>query len=177
MEVRGKRRVWMGGDKHRPFQVVAKRRSGPDVPPQNARFVQQASWPKWVMPTMFALLAIGIAAAAITVPRALRTADLSKPVAVPTVTEREEADAKDSLKGKGFEVMVRRVYDGGRPNVVISQDPPAGDRKPRGTTVQIVVTTQQTVPKRQRGSVEGGQGPAREHEPHHEGARLRDDHR
>jgi len=62
-------------------------------------------------------------------------------VGVPNVVGDPEDDAVDTLEGAGFEVQVETEFD---PEVsrglVISQDPPAGDRVEEGTEVTLVVS-------------------------------------
>ncbi|MGH2696951.1 MAG: Stk1 family PASTA domain-containing Ser/Thr kinase [Actinomycetota bacterium] len=62
-------------------------------------------------------------------------------VGVPNVVGEPEDDAVDTLEGAGFEVQVDTEFDPEvRRGLVISQDPPAGDRVEEGTEVTLVVS-------------------------------------
>lgn len=61
--------------------------------------------------------------------------------AVPHVVGKVQSEAEFELKQAGFEVNVSRVADDTAPvDTVISQDPAGGEKRDKGTTVNIVVS-------------------------------------
>jgi beta-lactam-binding protein with PASTA domain len=61
-------------------------------------------------------------------------------VPVPSVEDLSAAQARQRLEAAGFEVSVRRVFAGAPKGRVIEQDPRGGDRAPRGSTVELIVS-------------------------------------
>jgi serine/threonine-protein kinase len=62
---------------------------------------------------------------------------------VPPVTGDPQAGAASALRSQGFQVATttRPVSDPSRAGTVIAQNPPGGSRRPRGSTVTIVIGT------------------------------------
>ena len=69
--------------------------------------------------------------------RAQREARSASRVAVPELTGMTKAGAQDALAEAGLVADIQRVP--GEPGIVISSEPPAGDRVRRGTAVTLVV--------------------------------------
>lgn len=61
-------------------------------------------------------------------------------IPVPSVDDLSAAEARQRLEAAGFEVSVRRVFAGAPKGRVIEQDPRGGDRAPRGSTVELIVS-------------------------------------
>jgi eukaryotic-like serine/threonine-protein kinase len=61
-------------------------------------------------------------------------------IPVPSVEDLSAAEARQMLEAAGFEVRVRRVFAGAPRGRVIEQDPRGGDRAPRGSTVEVLVS-------------------------------------
>jgi serine/threonine-protein kinase len=61
-------------------------------------------------------------------------------VAVPSVEDLPVGEARERLEAAGFEARVRRVFAGAPKGRVIRQDPGGGERAPRGSTVELVVS-------------------------------------
>lgn len=61
-------------------------------------------------------------------------------IPVPSVEDLSAAEARQRLEAAGFEVRVRRVFAGAPRGRVIDQDPRGGDRAPRGSTVELIVS-------------------------------------
>jgi beta-lactam-binding protein with PASTA domain len=61
-------------------------------------------------------------------------------IAVPSVEDLAVAEARQRLEAAGFEVRVRRVFAGAPRGRVIEQDPRGGERAPRGSTVEMIVS-------------------------------------
>ena len=61
-------------------------------------------------------------------------------IPVPSVEDLSAAEARQRLEAAGFEVRVRRVFAGAPRGRVIEQDPRGGDRAPRGSTVELIVS-------------------------------------
>jgi eukaryotic-like serine/threonine-protein kinase len=61
-------------------------------------------------------------------------------VAVPSVADLPVGEARERLEAAGFETRVRRVFAGAAKGRVIQQDPGAGERAPRGSTVELLVS-------------------------------------
>jgi eukaryotic-like serine/threonine-protein kinase len=66
---------------------------------------------------------------------------VAKAVAVPDVVEATEEEAQSDLEDAGFTVRVREqtVTDQAQDGVVLDQTPPAGEERPKGSRVTIVV--------------------------------------
>lgn len=61
-------------------------------------------------------------------------------VSVPSVQDLPVGEARKKLEAAGFEVRVRRVFAGAPKNRVVEQDPRGGERAPRGSTVELIVS-------------------------------------
>jgi beta-lactam-binding protein with PASTA domain len=61
-------------------------------------------------------------------------------IPVPSVEDLSAAEARERLEAAGFEVRARRVFAGAPRGRVIEQDPRGGDRAPRGSTVELIVS-------------------------------------
>ena len=61
-------------------------------------------------------------------------------VAVPSVEDLPVEEARDRLEAANFEVRVRRVFAGAPEGRVVEQDPRGGERAPRGSTVELIVS-------------------------------------
>ena len=147
VDARARRRVWSGIEKSRQFTVDVKRADdGTPVPPLAGRFTQLASWPRWVLPVVFAALAIAIPTTLLLVNRSLDHSAATAQVSVPNVTDLSQDAAKQSLQGNSLVADVLNVYRDGPPGVVVGQIPPAGEKVDRGTTVKLSVSTDRTVP-------------------------------
>jgi eukaryotic-like serine/threonine-protein kinase len=66
---------------------------------------------------------------------------VAKAATVPDVVDMTEAEARTAIEDAGFEVRLREqaVTDPDQDGVVLDQDPPAGESRPRGSRVRIVV--------------------------------------
>jgi eukaryotic-like serine/threonine-protein kinase len=66
----------------------------------------------------------------------------AKQVTVPDVLDQSEASARSELQGKGFDVQAFSSPSDETPEgLVISQTPAPGEKAPKGSTVQIVIST------------------------------------
>jgi len=70
--------------------------------------------------------------------RAQREARLGQRVAVPELTGKTISEAQDALAEAGLAVGEVQLQPG-EPGIVISSDPPAGDRVRRNTSVMLIV--------------------------------------
>jgi eukaryotic-like serine/threonine-protein kinase len=61
-------------------------------------------------------------------------------VLVPTVIGQSQAKARATLQNAGFEVAVKTVPRNTKPGTVLEEDPPAGSRVDKGSTVTITVS-------------------------------------
>lgn len=61
-------------------------------------------------------------------------------IAVPSVENQPVQEARRALEQAGFEVRVRRVFAGAPEGRVVQQDPGGGERAPRGSTVELIVS-------------------------------------
>jgi beta-lactam-binding protein with PASTA domain len=61
-------------------------------------------------------------------------------VAVPSVEDLPVQQARDRLEAANFEVRVRRVFAGAPKGRVVEQEPRGGERAPRGSTVELIVS-------------------------------------
>ena len=66
-------------------------------------------------------------------------------IEVPDVTEKSEANAKEALDRKGFEVKVTKQESDEEPGTVLKQDPKGGSQAEEGATVTITVAEQSLV--------------------------------
>jgi beta-lactam-binding protein with PASTA domain len=146
VDARARRRVWSGIERSRQFSIAVERGDGPPLPPLAGRFTQQASWPRWVLPVVFALLAIAIPTTLLLVNRSLNTSAANAPISIPKVVGLTADAAKQSLQGKGLVADAVNVFRAGSPGQVVDQDPPAGQKVAKGTTVKLSVSTDRTVP-------------------------------
>jgi beta-lactam-binding protein with PASTA domain len=64
----------------------------------------------------------------------------AQPVAVPNVVGQTQADATSALEAAGLKAGVRTVPSSGPQGTVAAQSPQAGQRRPKGATVQINVS-------------------------------------
>jgi len=64
----------------------------------------------------------------------------AQPVAVPDVVGQSQADATSALEAAGLKAGARAVPSSQPKGTVIAQSPPAGERRPKGTAVQINVS-------------------------------------
>jgi hypothetical protein len=147
VDARARRRVWSGIEKLRQFSVQIERRDdGPPVAPLTGRFTHLASWPKWVLPVVFAVLAVAIPTTLLLLNRSLDTKAANARVSVPNVTDLTEDAAKQSLQGKQLVADVADVYRDGAPGRVVAQVPSPGEKVDKGTSVKLSVSTDRTVP-------------------------------
>jgi eukaryotic-like serine/threonine-protein kinase len=72
----------------------------------------------------------------------LRVSKGAEEVSVPNVLEQTEASARSELEGAGFDVQAITAPSDETPEgLVISQSPAPGEKAPKGSTVQIVLST------------------------------------
>ncbi|MEU8618245.1 Stk1 family PASTA domain-containing Ser/Thr kinase [Streptomyces sp. NPDC048623] len=63
-------------------------------------------------------------------------------IEVPDVVEQSQARAEETLKGKGFKVVVQQKESDEDPGQVLSQDPTGGSKAEKNSTVTITVSKQ-----------------------------------
>jgi beta-lactam-binding protein with PASTA domain len=107
--------------------------AGAPPPPEDEIRRDARRWP-WVLVGLLivaALAAVGVYAAT-----------HQKKVVVPNVVGKQSAGAAAILHNAGFDVNIERVPDASTPvDAVIRQDPQAGDRAKKGSTVSLTVSS------------------------------------
>ncbi len=98
-------------------------------PPERRGFFTPA---RLIAMALLLLLLGGVLAYALTRPEA---------VLVPTVIGKMQPSAEATLQDAGFEVAVKSVPNDAKPGIVLEQDPTAGSRADKGSTVTITVST------------------------------------
>jgi beta-lactam-binding protein with PASTA domain len=100
-----------------------------ESPPERRGFFTPA---RLIAMVLLLLLLGGVLAYALTRPES---------VLVPTVIGKSQADAQGILEDAGFEVAVRSVPNEAEPGTVLEQDPLAGSKADKGSTVTITAST------------------------------------
>jgi serine/threonine-protein kinase len=158
VDVRARRRVWGGVEKSRQFSVSVARPEGPPVPPMPGRFTQFASWPKWVLPVVFAALAVVIPTALVFGVRALNEKAANAPVEVPSLIGITADAAQKSLEERGLTANVENKFHEGTPaGQVFEQTPPAGEKVAPKGIVNVSVAADLKVPNVKEKTVEVAQ--------------------
>jgi eukaryotic-like serine/threonine-protein kinase len=100
----------------------------PDGPPEHRGFFTPL---RLILLALVVLAAGGVLAYALTRP---------EPVLVPTVIGESQTQAQAALEDAGFQVAVKTVPTDAPKGNVLEQDPPAGSRADKGSTVTITVS-------------------------------------
>jgi beta-lactam-binding protein with PASTA domain/tRNA A-37 threonylcarbamoyl transferase component Bud32 len=101
----------------------------PEGPPERRGFFTPA---RLIALALLLLLLGGVLAYALTRPES---------VLVPTVIGKMQPSAEATLQAAGFEVAVKSVPNDANSGIVLEQDPTAGSRADKGSTVTITVST------------------------------------
>lgn len=139
VDVRARRRRWGGGERMRPFTITA---ASAGSPPSSfpARFTQLASFPTFVIPLLFAVLAVGVPIGIVSWQRAMNKTDAAATVKVPTVVGLTSEAAGKAVERTGLIANVTAKFSIKFPaGVVTDQQPAAGTPVAPKSVVNVVV--------------------------------------
>jgi beta-lactam-binding protein with PASTA domain len=145
VDVEARRRVWSGVERPRQFTINVNSDDGP-IKPLDGRFTQLASWPRWVLPVVAAVLAIAIPTTLVLLNRSLNKKDAAAGVKVPNVVGLTADAAKASLGQRTLVPNVVNVFRNDNPGQVVDQDPKSGGKLDKGSPVKLFVASNETVP-------------------------------
>jgi beta-lactam-binding protein with PASTA domain len=146
VDVQARRRVWSGIERSRQFTIDVSSDEGTPIAPLNGRFTQMASWPRWVVPVVAAILAIAIPTSLVLLNRSLNQKDAAAGVKVPNVIGLNADAAKQSLQQRTLVGNPINVFRSDNPGQVVDQDPKSGAPVEKGSAVKIFVASDRTVP-------------------------------